>query len=113
MASSTSSERVRCSLLTSPVNSSGVTPSLRAISTKHAWAGPAVARLDAREVAVGAAVERQVALRHGSLAAQVTYPGPELAQGLVGIVKFVILLQHADPSAGVHSWQSYSCQLGM
>ena len=33
MASSTSSERVRCSFETSPVSSSGVTPRRRAIST--------------------------------------------------------------------------------
>ena len=75
---------------------------------QHARAGPAVAGLDASQVAVGAAVEGEVALGHRAPAAEMPDPGSELAQGLVRVVKLVIVLQHAGPSPGVHSWQSYS-----
>jgi hypothetical protein len=63
---------------------------------QHPGAGPAVARLDPCEVAVGAAVEREIALCHRALSAQMPDAGAQLAQRFVRIVKFLIELVHAQ-----------------
>jgi len=78
---------------------------------EHARAGAAVAGLDPGQIAVGAAVEREVALGHPALSAQVADAGAELAQRLVGVLALVELRDvHVLTFARlqpVHSWQSY------
>ena len=77
---------------------------------QHARAGAAVAGLDPGQVAVRAAVEREVALGHPALAAQVADARAELAQRLVRVLAVVTLgasILDLPSLESVHSWQSY------
>ena len=70
---------------------------------QHPWAGTAVAGFDPRQIAVGAAVERQVALGHRALATVVPDPSAEFSQRLVGVLGAMLLLlihRHLPPGFG-------------